>query len=158
MAKKSKAKMYPFREDDKILFKDVVFLVEATHNEQHHFWVDYHYKPRYEHSTVKKWEQVTIGRMIQIGELDNRPINISINWAILEGYIVMFYEGVSQLVDHKMIEDWIQHFSLDTIRWDNGHRWAHTDSGNFHHCLNAIQDLVKEKGVGNADPRSRHFG
>lgn len=57
---KSLAKRYKYQEEDKKLFEDVVFIVEATHHEQHQFWVDYFYEPRYEHSTIKNWEQVTM--------------------------------------------------------------------------------------------------
>ena len=50
----------------------------------------------------------------------------------------MFYYGCSQVVDHKMIDDWLRHFTLKTIRWDNGTRWAHCDACNFNACLDAI--------------------
>lgn len=135
----SKAKMYSFSKEDKALFKDVEFLVEATYNEQHHFWVDYHYKPRTDSVEVKSWECEGRGHMIEIGELDKRPICVSIFYGKLNGKRVMFYEGCSQVVDHKMIEDWLQHYTLKTIRWDNGHRWAHCDSSNFHHCLEHVK-------------------
>lgn len=138
------AKLYDFNEEDKKLFKDVVFLVEATYNEQHQFWENYHYKPKYEGLAVKNWEQEGMGRVVTIGEIDKRPVSISIFWAKLNGKRVMFYEGCSQVVDYKMIEDWLHHFTLETIRWDNGHRWAHCDSSNFHHCLDAIGAMVLE--------------
>jgi len=145
-AKKSLAKMYKYRPEDEELFKDVVFLVEATHHEQFCFWQDYHHKPKYDNCSIQNWEQISMGRMITIGELDNRPICICIYWAKLEGYKVMFYEAVSQVVDHAMVEKWIKHFSLDKITWDNGHRWAHCDSNNFHHCIHAIQQLQERDG------------
>lgn len=155
--KKSLAKMYKYLDSDKVFFQDVVFLVEATHHEQFVFWQDYFHKPKYDHCKINKWEQVTVGRLVQIGELDNRPINISINWAVLEGYLVMFYEAVSQVVDHAMVDKWIEHWSKD-IKYDNGYRWAHTDSNNFHHCIHAVQELVKKNGPGKADPWDRKFG
>lgn len=40
-----------------------------------------------------------------------------------------------------MIEDWLKYFTLNSVRWDNGNRWAHCDSNNFHHCLDAIDVL-----------------
>lgn len=146
--KKSLAKMYKYRKEDADLFKDVVFLVEANHHEQFVFWQDYFHKPKYEKSAVKTWEQESAGTMIQIGELDNRPICIEIYWQYLDGYKVMFYSACSQVVDHAMVDRWIEHWSLKTIRWDNGHRWAQTDSNNFHHCIHAIQELVEKKGPG----------
>lgn len=153
---KSLAKRHSYQDSDKKYFEEVVFLVHATSHEQHQFWVDYHHQPRFDHCRIHKWEQVMSGTMIEIGELDNRPINLAVNWAILEGYRVLFYEAVSQVVDYKMVDEWIEHFSKH-IRWDNGHRWAHTDSNNFHLCINAIQDLWKKHGTGTANPRDRRL-
>lgn len=136
--KKSSAKMYPFRDSDKDLFKDVVFLVEATHHEQHMFWVEFFYEPRKDRVRVATWEQVSMGRWLTIGEVDGRPVAVSINYAILNGKKIMFYEGTSKLVDHQMIEEWIQHYALDAIRYDKGSRWAQCNSMNFHHCLDVV--------------------
>lgn len=144
---RSTAKLHPYQESDAEFFKDVVFLVEATHHEQHQFWHDWHYVPRYEGTAIEFWEQVMEGRMITIGQIDRRPVTICINWAYLNGYKVMFYEGTSQVVDHQMVERWIDHFASD-IKWDNGYRRARTDSNNFHSCIHAIQELVEKKGKG----------
>lgn len=120
------------------LFDNVVFLVEANDHEHHQFWVDYHYQPRANTPVVKSWEQEPMGKAITIGEIDERPIVVSIFYAKLNSKRVAFYEGCSQLVDHQMIEDWLKYFTLNSVRWDNGNRWAHCDSNNFHHCLDAI--------------------
>jgi hypothetical protein len=138
------AKKYPYSRTDPEIFKDVVFLVEATFNEQHHFWVDYHHEPKRGKSVP--WEQISRGHMVQIGEIDGRPVNVSIFYSMINGKKVMFYEGCSQVVDYKMIDDWLQHFTLNTIRWDNGNRWAHCDSSNFHHCLDAVDALHYVRG------------
>lgn len=131
-------KRYPYNKEDENLFKDVVFLVECTYQEMHSFWEKHHYRIHPDIPYVKEWESEGIGHTITIGEVDKRPINISIFYAKLNKKRVLFYEGISQLVDHKMIEEWIKHFTLQTIRWDNDVRWAHCDSTNFHHCLDAI--------------------
>lgn len=125
-------------DEDAKLFKDVEFLIEANHNEQHSLWREFHYRPQYEFLYVKNWEQISMGRIIEVGTVDNRPIVISIFYAKLNGKKVMFYYGCSQLVDHKMIDDWIQMYTLETIRYDNGYRWAHCDAMNFHNCLHGL--------------------
>lgn len=122
-------------DEDAELFKDVKFLIEASNNEQHSLWKEFHYQPHPKMLFVKNWEQISMGRMIQIGSIDDRPITVSMFYAKLNGHKVMFYYGCSQLVDHKMIEDWIQMYTLDVIRYDNGYRWAHCDAMNFHNCL-----------------------
>lgn len=135
-SKKLAKKIYD--ENHRKLFDNVVFLVEANSHESHHFWLDYHYRPRILTPVVKSWEQETMGKVITIGEINKRPINVDISYAKLNNKRVAFYEGSSQLVDHQMIEDWLKYFTLDSIRWDNSTRWAHCDSNNFHHCLEAI--------------------
>ena len=122
------------------LFKDVMFLVEADSYASHNLWVYYFYEPRKGVIPAKIWEQVSLGHMITIGTMYKRPICISIFYSIIDGKRVMFYEGCSQLVDHLMIENWLKHFTLNSIRWDNGTRWGHCDADNFHHCLNAIRN------------------
>lgn len=124
---------------DAELFKDVCFLVEANNHEQHQLWVDHFYKPRADMPRqIKNWKEVSMGHGITIGQLDKRPIVVSVNYAYLEGKKVMFYYGCSQLVDHKLIEDWLQYFTKK-IKWDNDTRWAHCDAMNFHLCMDAVQ-------------------
>lgn len=137
------SKMFKYKKDYAKLFEGVVFIVECTFNEMHSFWEDYYYKPKYKKAKIKDWKQESMGQTITIGTCDKRPVCISIFWSWLDGHRVMFYEASSQVVDHKMVEKWIWHFSKH-IKWD-GTRWAHTNSSNFHHCINTIQDLNKAK-------------
>lgn len=147
---KSTAKLYKFKEEHKLLFEGVVFVVEATHHEQQQLWVNHYYEPRPDARKVQKWEQVMTSWLGTIGELDNRPVVVQCSWAILEGYRVLFYETTSQVVDYTMVDKWIRHFS-ESILWD-GSRRAHTNASNFHHCLQAIRALVEEKGPGKDTP------
>jgi hypothetical protein len=130
------AKKFKYQSEDSELFKDVVFLVECTDNEQFYYWKYFHNEPPRGYPKLS-WEEETLGKLIQIGELDKRPVNISIRWAKLNGKRVMFYDAVSQVVDHKMVEEWMKHFGSH-IKWDNNSRWAHCDSSNFHLSINAI--------------------
>jgi hypothetical protein len=41
-----------------------------------------------------------------------------------------------------MVDKWIR-ARTKHIKWDNGYRWAHTDSMNFGHCLGHIDELNK---------------
>lgn len=136
---KSTAKLLPFNEEDKKLFKDIVFLIEANRNEQLAFWRDHFHDPRHKNDHIKEWKEVSMGHGITIGTVDNRPVVVSISYAFLNGKKVMFYEGVSQLVDHQMIEDWLMRYA-ENIKYDNGTRWAHCNSSNFHHCLHFVKD------------------
>lgn len=130
-------KTFNINSEDKKLFENVSFLVEATYYEQQLLWEKFHYHPDKNSVSVKDWVQDTMGRIVTIGYVDKRPVCVGIFYANLNGKKVAFYEGTSQLVDHQMIKDWLKHWT-SKIRWDNNTRWAHCDAQNFHHCLKAI--------------------
>jgi hypothetical protein len=100
--------------DDKELFKDVVFLVEATSTEQHFLWQQYSLEYKDLYPGIK-----------------DPPNTIRLDWSS---------ESIGKIVTIGSIEDWLAHWTKEFIRYDNGHRWAHTDAMNFHHCLHAILD------------------
>jgi hypothetical protein len=125
--------------EDAELFEGVEFLVEASDYEKQTLWERYYYKPFNPEAVVKDWQQVSMGHGITIGHLGDRPVCVSIFYAILDGHKVMFYDATSQVVDHAMIDEWLKHHTLEKVRWDNGTRWAHTNAMNFHHCLHYIQ-------------------
>ena len=123
--------------------EDTVFVVEADSFASHMLWSE-HAKQGSVYSTLSpdakryQWEQDTMGLWYQIGELDNRPVAISFNWFKIDGHRVMFYECMSQVVDHKMVEEWLRrHCSPRCISG----RLAHCDAMNFHHCLHEIDRL-----------------
>lgn len=130
------AKRLPFQKADAEFFKDVAFIVEADDFSRHALWNLYHTKPAYG-VKVASWEEVMVGKMVKVGELDGRPVNIVLSWAILNGKRVMFWFACSQVVDHKMISAWFDHFAKN-IRWDNGTRSARCDASNFHHVLDVV--------------------
>lgn len=124
--------IFKFIDSDEKYFKDVCFIVEATSTERFLLWKEFN-------STIK-WNHVMKGHGIQIGELNNRPITIDISYAILNGKKVMFYSGCSMLVDHKMLNDWIEHYSSH-LTYDNG-RWAQCDAMNFATCISFIKEMT----------------
>jgi hypothetical protein len=141
MPKKKKKMTFWINPEDKKLFKDVVFLVDASYTEHFFLWKENFHELTRQYYAVKTWEDEGMGHSINIGEINKRPVCVTLFYTEINGHRVMFYEGTSQVVDHKMIERWLQHWTLKTIRWDNGHRWAHSDAMNFHHCIDAIQEL-----------------
>lgn len=89
-----------------------------------------------------EWEQVCSGFMLQIGEIDKRPVSVSFSFAIINGKKICFYECTSQVADHKMIEDWLM--SKFQLTHDNYTRRNHTNAGNFHNCINSLDNLDAE--------------
>ena len=89
-----------------------------------------------------EWDSLRYGISIEIGTLKKRPICIQFTFAKINGHKVAFYEGSSQLVDYKMIEDWlIERFQLTN---DGYTRWNHVNSTNFHNCVNSLDRMDKE--------------
>ncbi len=126
------------KDDTEYYFKDVVFLVEATHCEQHYLWLTHHFKD-VGYGKVERWEQEGMGHGVIIGYVDKRPVNLSISYAKIDGRRVAFFEGVSQVVDHEMIREWLRPRTKH-LSWDGG-RIARCDAMNFAHCLHAIEAM-----------------
>lgn len=131
--------------------KQTFFIVEATSNEQHMLWeqlssdsiykiLDRDGKPAY---PQVKWEQISMGFGVTVGEVYKHPVFISLNWARINGKFVMFYHPTSQLIDYRKIDKWLEENFKGT--YDNGTRRASTDVSNFAHCLNAIKEANKVK-------------
>ena len=124
------SKLHPFNEDDAALFKDVIFYVEANSYERHTLWERFFSNPD-PHCKVTSWEQITRGQLITIGVCDSNPVCVDISWAVIEGYMVMFYYGCSRVVDHDIIEKWFEHFVPH-------YHARHCDAMNFTHCYGEI--------------------
>lgn len=129
------------KDDIESLFKDVVFMVEATHNEQHNLWLT-HFEVDVGYGKVKSWEQEMAGHTCIIGEFGEMPINLCFFYAKIEGRRVCFWECVSAVSHVFMIEKWMEPRTAH-MRWDAGTRPALTNADNFHHCLDAIRQLNK---------------
>jgi hypothetical protein len=70
------------------------------------------------HDGVKVYP-VSMGNSIlpTIGYIADRPITVSLTYVTIADETILFYEGMSELVDHKMIEAWIkEHYLLPTAR------------------------------------------
>lgn len=111
-----------------------LFIVEATSFEQYCLWEKYASTSSIYNLT---WAQMD-GWLVTVGKLHGRSICISTRWVKIEKRLVMFWEATSQLVDHKMIENWLDEHFQGT--YDKGLRRASCDANNFHHCVTAIKE------------------
>lgn len=135
--------------------KQTVYIVEATRNEYHYLWEKYStqgidylgkvygYTPTARQKSLTcDWEQLYDGFVPMVGSLYNRPINVALNWAKLDGHLVVFHESLSQLVDHKMVERWLEE-AVPHLFHKEKSRSLRTDATNFAHCLHHLKDLSK---------------
>ena len=111
------------------------FLVEANSNE-----ILCLYKDSLENGS--EWLADNAGLMIKVGEVNDMPVNISVNWNTIDGLNVLFWHPISRMVDYKMIEEWFER-NCDP-KYCNGERRAKTDAQNFHIALHEARDR-KEK-------------
>lgn len=118
------------------------FVVEATHNEQQMLWEKF-CKDSLEPAkrAVLEWKQLNPGYSETVGYVGEHPVCICVFWVLINGAQVMFYEPTSRIVDHEMIEKWLD--ANCNRKWNGGRR-AHTNAENFHLVL----DFLRETGRG----------
>lgn len=87
---------------------------------------------REKHKDDISWETDLAGFSRHIGNIKKRPIYVDFSFAKIGNKNVCFYWGCSELVDHKMIEEYLE--KEFPVKYDNGTRRAMVDSGNFHNC------------------------
>ena len=121
----------------------VEFAVEATDWEQLQLFQNHKSMiPSSEIDGIKVyWLEISqCSTVPTIGYVENRPITVCITYATIADEKILFYEGMSELVDHKMIEAWIkEHYLLPTARG----RLYNTNS--FLQVMYKIADRQKNK-------------
>lgn len=72
------------------------------------------------------WKEQSRGEMRQIGDIGGRPICVTVSYAEINGVRAAFVEGCSQVVDYKMVDEWIEQempqtasHRADTMNWRN---------------------------------------
>ena len=88
------------------------------------------------------WKQEYAGFATCIGEIKKRPIYVEFSFAYINGHKIAFYNGCSELVDYKMVENYMtKNFQLTH---DNYCRWNHVNAANFHNCVNSLDRMDKK--------------
>jgi hypothetical protein len=132
--------------DAETRLKSTGFIVEANSFEVMCLWrenaKDSTQPPR-DKCPRQNWEQLNDGWLVTVGKDNRRPVNISVRWFKIDGVLVCFWEAVSRIVNHKLIDEWFKkHF---TGTYDNGSRRASTDANNFHLCIHALEEIREKR-------------
>jgi hypothetical protein len=114
-------------------FADCKFLVEANSFEKLCLWREFH--------AAVPWEQDCLGFSIQVGETDGRPVMVCFTFVKVNGTRVCFYDCPSEVVDYKMVDDFLR--AGFNVKYDKT-RWSRCDAMNFGNCLAVI---AKDKKV-----------
>lgn len=115
----------------------VIGAVEADSYSQHMLWSEYHYRPR-EGFDPLTWEQGMSGLMEIIGYLkingEDRPVCLSLFKARVKGELILFYHATSQVVDYRMVDEWLKKNLPPTAIRENGYPNT-TDAMNFYNIF-----------------------
>lgn len=114
-------------------FSETEFLVEATGFESLTIWKEYHERV--------SWTQDSIGCLVTVGRVGERPCCISVGWNIIGGHRIAFWEPTSQAVDHAQIESW---FDANCNPTHDG-RKSRTNAMNFHIAIQGLGIKISEQ-------------
>lgn len=105
----------------------VIGVVEANSFESLTLWEEYHQK------RGRPWISGSSGPMIQVGEISGLPVCCSLLVNEIDGYRILFIDATSRVIDHKMIQDWLEANLPVTAFEDNDprKRLNSTDAMNF---------------------------
>jgi hypothetical protein len=107
------------------LLDGVVGVVEANTFEQHALWEQ---NERYGH---RKWVQNLSGRGVTVGHVGDMPVFISLITAEVSGCKLLFVNATSQVVDHRMVDEWLTAALPKSAFRDGGERINRVDAANF---------------------------
>jgi hypothetical protein len=114
-------------------FEGVVGVVEATSFEKYALWA--FNKELREYSLP--WQDNNSGYGITVGHIGKRPICISVLTAVIDGQKILFYSGMSELVHHPMIRNWMKN-NMPKSAFTAGGRLNHSDAVNFHNVFRKV--------------------
>lgn len=124
--------------------KETKFFVEANSFERFALWQENKYLKQ--HSV--QWEDINHGWSKVLGKEGEHEINVSFDFAKLNGNLVCFYNPCSNVVNHELVKNWF--LKNYPVKYDNGQRRAMTDAQNFHLCANNFKTESLETKIENA--------
>lgn len=135
-------------------FKDTEYTVEADMFAKHTLWQNFSTEAlecqRIKLNTAQlcqelqyrvKWIDDNMGYSMQIGEVNKRPVCVTFFWTKIDNRLVMFYHATSEIVDHKMVNDWLKKYCNPQDKGCSNN----CDANNFHNCLIYIRNANNQK-------------
>ena len=106
--------------------------------DQYTFWKLYQHEDPNTIYNSTNWKSARCGSIITVGRINDRPINVELHWYEIDGVIVCLYDGISQLVDWKMIEDFMEKKFPKARTIVNSRQ-------NYHNVFHYIRDINQKK-------------
>jgi len=123
--------------------KKTFFAVEANSFELTTLW-NKNAHDGYERGDNKgvQWDQISNGWGVHVGNIGDNKLDLQVwmrvNWARIEGKLVLFWYPSGNYVDYKLCEAWIEKYISNPN--DAKHHTLNSYASNFHKCLNAIKE------------------
>jgi hypothetical protein len=96
------------------------------------------------HERATSWEQchgwlITLGRVaimkLPLGKVERMSVCVAVDWVLINGKLVAFYDATSQVVDHRIVDKYIR-----------GNCSRHTNVLNFHLAMHDIERAAQAPG------------
>lgn len=87
------------------------------------------------HQDKKTWLSSGTGFGATVGHLDGRPVCVSFFKATINGHKILFIDPTSEVVDHKMIQEWLVKNLPRTAFRGESDLINKTDAMNFHNVF-----------------------
>lgn len=92
----------------------------------------------------KSWVSTGHGYLATVGHVGDMPVCISILTATVDGEKILFIDPTSQVVDYRMVEDWLKTHVVTALR-DDGYL-NRSDAMNFSNVLGRRATLATTEG------------
>ena len=85
----------------------------------------------------RTWEESRNGYLVTVGQMDDRPICLSVSYATIDGHKILFIDACSEVVDYAMIEEWLKKYLPETAWTERfgGKYINRTNAMNFHNVF-----------------------
>ena len=125
--------LYPrvFGCDDDIteFMNDVTGICIASRYEQSCLWDSNRNRDK-----PREWKSMASGRGWPVGRVEDMPVYLSAFKSKIDDNVIMFIEPTGQMVDYRIVEEWLQKYAPKSARREDG-RARQGDAGNFHNVL-----------------------
>ena len=117
--------------------KDAFFVVEASNHEIQFIWKEW--------NQAIPMEQDGSGFGREVGTCGGLPVMVTFFRFKIWGKWIVFYEPTSQVIDHRLIDNWIKKNVLVHMSTWGGGRLSRCNAQNFHLCVSALEEATGQK-------------
>ena len=103
-------------------------VIEATTCEHQYLWQEFT-------TESADWVSDMAGIEVTVGGIGDMPVYISLRCAVIRGHKIVFYHATSQVVDHRMIREWLDMHMPQSAFDREGERLNRTDATNFYNVF-----------------------